>query len=107
MKTEKLAGILADRIVVLEERVLALAERITALEEQGGEPESILFSHGGRVWRLDGDVWRELAVPYIDPKTQTEMMQSAASRSSLDHPNRQKELDRHPELVVKRTEEIT
>lgn len=33
LSTEKLAGILADRIAVLEERVLALAERITALEE--------------------------------------------------------------------------
>ena len=33
MKTEKLVGILSDRITILEDRVLALAERLTALEE--------------------------------------------------------------------------
>ena len=41
MKTEKLVGILADRITVLEERVLALAEGITALEESPAREKPI------------------------------------------------------------------
>lgn len=68
MNTEKLVGILADRIMALE-------ERITVLEALGP-----IFS-----------------AKWLVP----------TSRSPLDHPNRRKELDRHPELVVKRTEDIT
>ena len=105
---DKAFAALRERAAALEERAIAagrdLNARVAAIEAHPalsipplpdrkplechpaqGEPEpsSIIVSTGGRIWELADGEWRELAVPAINPKTQTEILHSIRQLCSI------------------------